>query len=75
MPQPGWSKKRERQYEHVKEGLLERGEDRDTAEEIAARTANEARARGTSDSERFQHSDRESRGRDAIVDLSSQLCG
>lgn len=45
MPQPGWSKKRERQYEHVKEGLLERGEDRDTAEEIAARTVNKERAR------------------------------
>jgi hypothetical protein len=44
MPQ-GWSKKRERQYEHVKEGLLERGEDRDAAEEIAARTVNKERAR------------------------------
>ena len=45
MPQQAWSKKRERQYEHVKEGLLERGEDEDTAEEIAARTVNKERAR------------------------------
>jgi hypothetical protein len=45
MPQRAWSDKRERQYEHVKEGLLERGEDEDTAEEIAARTVNKERAR------------------------------
>jgi hypothetical protein len=45
MPQQAWSKKRERQYEHVKEGVLDRGEDEDTAEEIAARTVNKERAR------------------------------
>lgn len=45
MPQKAWSKKRERQYEHIKEGLEERGEDEDTAEEIAARTVNKERAR------------------------------
>lgn len=45
MPQPGWSKKRARQYDHIKEGLLERGESEDTAEEIAARTVNKERAR------------------------------
>jgi plasmid stabilization system protein ParE len=45
MPRQQWSDKRERQYEHVKEGLLERGEDEDTAEEIAARTVNKERAR------------------------------
>lgn len=45
MPQPGWSKKRERQYEHIKDGLLDRGKDEDTAEEIAARTVNKERAR------------------------------
>lgn len=44
MPQPGWSKKRERQYEHIKDSLLERGESEDEAEEIAARTVNKARA-------------------------------
>ena len=45
MPQSGWSAKRERQYEHIKEGLLDRGETEDTAEEIAARTVNKERAR------------------------------
>jgi hypothetical protein len=45
MPQRAWSDKRERQYEHIKEGLLERGESKDTAEEIAARTVNKERAR------------------------------
>ena len=45
MPQQAWSDKRERQYEHIKEGALERGEDEQTAEEIAARTVNKERAR------------------------------
>jgi hypothetical protein len=45
MPQRAWNKKRERQYEHIKEGLLDRGESEDTAEEIAARTVNKERAR------------------------------
>lgn len=45
MPQPGWSKKRERQYDAIKDGLEERGRDEDTAAEIAARTVNKARAR------------------------------
>ena len=40
-----WSRKRERQYEHIKEGLRDRGESTDTAEEIAARTVNKERAR------------------------------
>jgi hypothetical protein len=44
MPR-GSSPKRERQYEHIKEGLLERGESKDKAEEIAARTVNKERAR------------------------------
>jgi hypothetical protein len=45
MPQPGWSRKRERQYEHIKQGLLEHGRGEDLAEEIAARTVNKERAR------------------------------
>lgn len=45
MPQQGWSEKRERQYEHVKESLEDQGRDEDTAEEIAARTVNKERAR------------------------------
>lgn len=45
MPQSAWSDKRERQYEHIKEGLEERGTGEDKAEEIAARTVNKERAR------------------------------
>jgi len=45
MPRDGWSAKRERQYEHIKDGLEERGYDDGTAEEIAARTVNKERAR------------------------------
>ena len=47
MPPRGVKKgtKRARQYEHIKEGLLERGSSEDKAEEIAARTVNKERAR------------------------------
>jgi hypothetical protein len=45
MPQRAWNQKRERQYEHIKEGLRERGEPESVAEEIAARTVNKERAR------------------------------
>ena len=45
MPQRAWSDKRERQYEHIKEGLVEHGRSEETAEEIAARTVNKERAR------------------------------
>jgi hypothetical protein len=44
MPGNRWSAKRERQYEHIKEGVLKRGESGKTAEEIAARTVNKERA-------------------------------
>jgi hypothetical protein len=45
MPQQACSPKRERQYEHIKEGLRESGTSKDKAEEIAARTVNKERAR------------------------------
>ncbi|MCW2975069.1 MAG: plasmid stabilization protein [Actinomycetia bacterium] len=45
MPQQAWSKKRERQYEHIKAGLEDRGTGEEKAEEIAARTVNKERAR------------------------------
>ncbi|MFK0253693.1 plasmid stabilization protein [Streptomyces sp. NPDC090445] len=49
MPR-GSSPKRERQYEHIKESALDRGESERRAEEIAARTVNKERARsGESD--------------------------
>ncbi|MFG2322773.1 plasmid stabilization protein [Streptomyces sp. NPDC048568] len=44
MPQ-GSSKKRERQYEHVKESAEKRGTSEGRAKEIAARTVNKERAR------------------------------
>jgi hypothetical protein len=47
MPPRGVKKgtKRARQYEHVKDSLLDRGSSEDRAEEIAARTVNKERAR------------------------------
>ena len=45
MPQEAWNAKRERQYEHIKDGLKERGTSEDKAQEIAARTVNKERAR------------------------------
>ncbi|HEX5861673.1 MAG TPA: plasmid stabilization protein, partial [Nocardioides sp.] len=44
MPQQAWSRKRERQYDHIKEGLEDRGRSEDEAAEIAARTVNKERA-------------------------------
>ncbi|MFF4545882.1 plasmid stabilization protein [Streptomyces sp. NPDC001435] len=44
MPR-GASPKRERQYEHIKQSALDRGESTERAEEIAARTVNKERAR------------------------------
>ena len=62
MPQRGWTKKRERQYEHVKDSLEDRGYDDDTAEEIAARTVNKERAR---------HGEAKTASRSSIEDISS----
>ena len=62
MPPQRWTDKRERQYEHIKEGLLERGENEDTAEEIAARTVNKERAR---------HGESETASRSSTDDISS----
>ena len=45
MPRQSWSKKRERQYRHIKDSAKERGESEERAEEIAARTVNKERAR------------------------------
>jgi hypothetical protein len=45
MPEQSWSAKRERQYDHIKEGLMDRGDSEDLAQEIAARTVNKERAR------------------------------
>jgi plasmid stabilization system protein ParE len=60
MPQSAWSDKRERQYEHIKEGLLERGTGEEKAEEIAARTVNKERA---------QHGEAKEASRTSIEDM------
>ena len=59
MPQGSWTAKRERQYDHIKTGLLDRGDSEDRAEEIAARTVNKERARagGSKESSRTSTSD------------------
>jgi hypothetical protein len=44
MPQKVWSAKRERQYVHIKESLLDQGKPQKLAEEIAARVVNKERA-------------------------------
>lgn len=44
MPSNAWSAKRERQYDHIKTSLTERGRSEKTAEQIAARTVNKERA-------------------------------
>ena len=62
MPQRAWSAKRERQYEHIKDGLLDRGEKEDTAEEIAAHTVNKERAR---------HGEAKQASRSSTDDISS----
>lgn len=62
MPQEAWTKKRERQYEHIKDGLRERGRPEGVAEEIAARTVNKERARS---------GEARSRSRTSVEDISS----
>jgi hypothetical protein len=66
MPQQAWSTKRERQYEHIKDGLVERGESTDTAKEIAARTVNKERARS---------GEARQRSRTSVEDISSSRRG
>jgi len=45
MSPKAWSKKDERQYEHVKESELEEGRSTKRAKEIAARTVNKQRSK------------------------------
>jgi plasmid stabilization system protein ParE len=44
MPSTEWSAKRKRQYQHIKDSVLARGQSESLAEEIAARTVNKERA-------------------------------
>jgi len=67
MPK-AWSAKRERQYEHIKDGLEERGTSEDKAEEIAARTVNKERVRAgeAKESSRLSREDISSGGRGGL---------
>jgi len=62
MPQEAWSDKRERQYQHIKQGLKRSGRPTDLAEEIAARTVNKERAR---------HGETRTSSRSSTEDISS----
>ena len=66
MPQQAWSKKRERQYQDIKKGLLERRRSEDLAEEIAARTVNKERARA---------GEAKQKSRTSVEDISSSRRG
>ncbi|TDV53860.1 plasmid stabilization protein [Actinophytocola oryzae] len=65
MPQ-AWSKKRERQYQHIKEGAEQRGTSEGRAEEIAARTVNKNRA---------QSGEARTASRSSVKDMSPQKRG
>jgi hypothetical protein len=77
MPQEAWSAKRERQYEHIKEGLRERGTSKDKAEEIAARTVNKERARAgeAKESSRLSREDISSGRRGGLRSATSRAKG
>ncbi|MQS16410.1 plasmid stabilization protein [Streptomyces kaniharaensis] len=62
----GSSKKRERQYEHIKESAKEHGESEKRAKEIAARTVNKERAR---------HGESKTASRSSTHDMSSSRRG
>ena len=66
MPQQAWSKKRERQYDRIRESLEAKGRSEDVAEEIAARTVNKERAR---------HGETEQSSRTSTEDISSSRRG
>jgi hypothetical protein len=66
MPMRSGSPKRQRQYKHIKEGLLEHGTGLKKAKEIAARTVNKERAR---------HGESQTASRSSIDDISSSRRG
>jgi hypothetical protein len=65
MPE-SWSGKRERQYEHIKEGAKKRGTGDKRAKEIAARTVNKNRA---------QSGESRTKSRSSTNDMSPQKRG
>jgi plasmid stabilization system protein ParE len=66
MPSTEWTPKRKRQYQHIKDSLLDRGEPTLLAEEIAARTVNKERA---------QHGESVTASASSINDISSSRRG
>ena len=66
MPRSSWSAKRERQYAHIRDSLLERGESQQLAEEIASLTVNKERA---------QHGEAKQVSASSINDMSSSRRG
>jgi len=66
MPVRAWNAKRERQYDHIKEGLEDRGTSEKKAKEIAARTVNKERARS---------GEAKTASRSSIKDISSSRRG
>lgn len=66
MPQNSWSAKRERQFVHIKDSLLNSGKGNQLAEEIAARTVNKERA---------QHGEAQQVSASSINDISSSRRG
>lgn len=62
MQQKTWTAKRERQYAHIKDSLLEGGKPESLAQEIAARVVNKERA---------QHGESVSSSASSINDMSS----
>lgn len=66
MPQKAWSAKRERQYEHIKDSLLDSGKPESLAQEIAARVVNKERA---------QHGESATASPSSINDMSASRRG
>jgi len=66
LPRQAWSPKRERQYAHIKEGLLDSGKSNALAEEIAARTVNKERA---------QHGEAREASKSSVEDISPSRRG
>lgn len=76
---PSWTDKDERQYEHVKESVIDRGTSEEKAEEIAGRTVNkQRRAEGRTPNKRTSgtgdpNSKLEDRTRDELYNRAREL--
>ncbi len=66
MSPQGWSAKRERQYEKIKQSQIDSGTSKKKAKEVAARTVNKERARA---------GESEQASRESLEDISSSRRG